>query len=34
MKYIAFLRLCWRAYNGDIGAAIEVAKILKERVGA
>ena len=32
MKYITFLALCYKAYRGDIGAAVEVTKILKEKV--
>lgn len=36
MKYIQFMQLCWKAYNGDPKAAIEVLKILaaKAKVGA
>jgi hypothetical protein len=33
MKYIKFAHLCWKAYNGDIGAALEVLRILRERLG-
>ena len=33
MKYVTFLMLCYKAYRGDIPAAIEVAKILKEKAG-
>lgn len=33
MKYFQFARLCWQAYNGDVGAALQVVAILKEKVG-
>ena len=33
MKYLAFARLCWQAYNGDPQAALAVLKILQERAG-
>ena len=33
MKYLQFARLCWQAYNGDVGAALQVITILKERAG-
>lgn len=33
MKYLKFAQLCWRAYNGDPQAALEVLKILQERAG-
>jgi hypothetical protein len=33
MKYLRFARLCWQAYNGDVGAGLEVIRILRERLG-
>lgn len=33
MKYLSFIRLCWQAYNGDVGAGLEVISILKDRLG-
>lgn len=31
MKYLQFAQLCWKAYNGDIGAALAVVKILQAK---
>jgi hypothetical protein len=32
MSKLAFLLLCWRAYQGDPVAIVEVAKIIKGKV--
>lgn len=32
MDYVKFLMLCYKAYRGDIPAALEVAGILKAKV--
>ena len=32
MKYVTFLMLCWKAYNGDPKAALEVIGVLKDKV--
>ena len=31
---IKFLLLCYRAYNGDVGAALEASKVLRGKVKA
>jgi hypothetical protein len=33
MKYLKFAQLCWKAYNGDINAGLEVLGILREKFG-
>lgn len=33
MKYIKFARLCWKAYNGDVNAGLQVIAILREKLG-
>lgn len=33
MKYLRFAQLCWKAYNGDIAAGLEVIEILRGRLG-
>jgi hypothetical protein len=33
MKYFAFARLCWQAYNGDVRAGLEVISILRGQFG-
>jgi hypothetical protein len=33
MKYLSFAHLCWKAYNGDIGAGLQVIAILRDRLG-
>lgn len=33
MKYLGFVHLCWKAYNGDIEAGLEVIATLRERLG-
>ena len=33
MKYLAFAQLCWKAYNGDYKAALEVVSILRDKAG-
>lgn len=32
MDYVKFLMLCYKAYRGDIPAALEVASILKGKI--
>lgn len=33
MKYLRFAQLCWKAYNGDVSAGLEVISILRTRLG-
>jgi hypothetical protein len=33
VKYLAFVALCWKAYNGDYRAALEVLSILRDKTG-
>jgi len=33
LEYLRFLHLCWKAYNGDVGAALEVIRVLREKFG-
>ena len=33
MKYLRFAQLCWKAYNGDIDAGLQVVAILRDRLG-
>lgn len=32
MEYFRFALLCWKAYNGDIEAGLEVIKILRGKL--
>lgn len=33
MKYLRFAQLCWKAYNGDVSAGLEVLTILRAQFG-
>jgi hypothetical protein len=33
MKYLRFAQLCWKAYNGDVRAGLEVISILRSKFG-
>lgn len=33
MKYLRFIRLCYRAYSGDVAAGLEVLAILRAQFG-
>jgi len=33
MAYLRFAHLCWKAYNGDVAAGLEVISILRARLG-